>query len=150
MKITIAFVSARGSSKSAVAETLTANYIERSSRLAAVQTVGYASEAALLAEAEKATGRVAAQLVLFDSRGEMLSSEEFAAMLGRLRDGGAQRLMCCVGPPDGWSAAALARANRVVSLGRMTLPHELARVVVAEQVYRALTILAGHPYHCGH
>ena len=150
MKIAIAFVSSRSQAKNAAADTLTNAYIERTARLAAVEKSGFASEDALLADAGRAVGRAAGHLILFDGRGENLSSEEFAAMLGKLRDGGAQRVMCCVGPADGWSAAALARAHRVVALGRMTLPHELARVVVAEQVYRALTILAGHPYHCGH
>jgi len=55
-----------------------------------------------------------------------------------------------VGPADGWSAEARNRAQLLLSLGAMTLPHELARVVLAEQVYRACTILAGHPYHSGH
>lgn len=55
-----------------------------------------------------------------------------------------------IGPADGWSPEARVRADLVVSFGPMTLPHSLARVVLAEQVYRALTILAGHPYHSGH
>jgi 23S rRNA (pseudouridine1915-N3)-methyltransferase len=55
-----------------------------------------------------------------------------------------------IGPADGWSAEARQRADLLLSLGRMTLPHQLARVVLAEQVYRAFTILAGHPYHSGH
>lgn len=80
----------------------------------------------------------------------MFSSEEFAQQLGRLRDGGTQRLVLAIGPADGWSAAARQRANLVFSLGRITLPHQLAHVVLAEQVYRALTIIAGHPYHSGH
>ena len=150
MKITIAFVSPRGQAKSAPAETLAKEYVSRSGRLAAVESAGFATEEALLAEGERNTGRVAARLVVFDAAGDMLSSEQFATLLGKLRDEGTQRLMCCVGPADGWSKVALGRAGQVVSLGRMTLPHELARVVVAEQVYRALTILAGHPYHCGH
>jgi 23S rRNA (pseudouridine1915-N3)-methyltransferase len=59
-------------------------------------------------------------------------------------------LVLAIGPADGWSAATRKRANLLLSLGRMTLPHQLARIVLAEQVYRALTILAGHPYHSGH
>jgi 23S rRNA (pseudouridine1915-N3)-methyltransferase len=58
--------------------------------------------------------------------------------------------MLAIGPADGWSVAARQRADLLVSFGRLTLPHQLARVVLAEQVYRALTILAGHPYHTGH
>ena len=124
-----------------------------------MEAVSFETEAALLAAAERASGtasgstaggRAAAVLLAFDSRGELLTSEGFAEVLGRLRDGGAQRVMLGVGPADGWSAAALERAQRRISLGRMTLPHELARVVVAEQMYRAFCILAGHPYHGGH
>ena len=88
--------------------------------------------------------------ILLDSRGQQYTSEEFAAHLGRIRDEGTQRLVLAIGPADGWSAAARQRANLLLSFGRMTLPHQLARVVLAEQVYRALTILAGHPYHSGH
>lgn len=88
--------------------------------------------------------------ILLDSRGQQLSSEEFAQRLGDLRDGATQRLVIAVGPADGWSATALQRASLLFSLGKITLPHQLARVIVAEQVYRALTILAGHPYHSGH
>ena len=108
----------------------------------------YETEAALLEAASRATGRNA--LVLFDSRGDAITSEEFATWLGRTRDDGAQRIVFAIGPADGWSAAARAAATRVLSFGRMTMPHELARAVMAEQVYRALTILAGHPYHGGH
>ena len=150
MNIVIGFVSARGQAKSGAANSLTQEYVGRSARLAQVECVGFVSQEALLAEAARAGGRVPAQLLLFDSHGESLSSEQFAALLGKLRDGGAQRVMCCIGPADGWSREALARANHVLALGRITLPHELARAVVAEQVYRALTILAGHPYHSGH
>ena len=58
--------------------------------------------------------------------------------------------MFAVGPADGWSEPSRARAAFTLSLGRMTLAHELARVVLLEQVYRAFTILKGHPYHTGH
>ncbi len=70
--------------------------------------------------------------------------------MGRLRDNGTQTLVLAIGPADGWSDGARARASLLLSFGAITLPHELARAVLAEQIYRALTILAGHPYHCGH
>ena len=89
-------------------------------------------------------------LILCDSRGEPLSSEELAGRLGRLRDSGTQLIVLAIGPADGWSDAARSRAQLTIGFGRITLPHELARVVLAEQIYRALTILAGHPYHSGH
>ena len=91
-----------------------------------------------------------AYAILLDSRGQQLSSEDFATRLGRLRDDGNQRIVLAIGPADGWSTEARTRANLLFSLGLITLPHELARVVLAEQFYRALTILAGHPYHSGH
>lgn len=110
----------------------------------------YGSEAALLALLDRQTGRTSPVLILLDSRGKQLSSEEFAVHLGRLRDSGAQSVVLAIGPHDGWSPAALTRASLTLSFGRITLPHELARAVLAEQIYRALTILAGHPYHSGH
>jgi 23S rRNA (pseudouridine1915-N3)-methyltransferase len=73
-----------------------------------------------------------------------------AATLGRAQDDGVQSVVLAIGPADGWSPAALAAATRTVAFGRITLPHELAAVVAAEQIYRALTIRAGHPYHSGH
>ena len=79
--------------------------------------------------------------------GKALSSDGFAQWLAQRRDGGAKVLGMMIGGPDGHDAAALKDATLVLSLGPMTLPHGLARVVIAEQLYRAATILAGHPYH---
>ncbi len=86
------------------------------------------------------------RLVALDRKGEALSSEAFAALLARLRDGGAEGVAFLVGGADGLSPAVLAKA-KAISLGAITLPHGLARVVLAEQLYRAATILVGHPYH---
>ncbi len=97
-----------------------------------------------------AAGRTRPVFLAADPRGEMVTSEELAAEIGRRMDGGVQLLVVGIGPADGWSAAALARADRRISFGRITLPHELAAVVASEQIYRALTIRAGHPYHSGH
>ncbi len=155
MQLTLASISTRSrKAKSAAAESLTTEYVARAARLNPTACELFDSEVALLAAAERQPGNprasTAAQLLLFDSRGELLTSTEFAKAIGRLRDDGAQRVVLAIGPADGWSPAALGRAQRTLSLGRMTLPHELARAVAAEQIYRALTILAGHPYHCGH
>ncbi len=150
MQLILAAISPRAKSKSAAAESLTQDYIGRATRLNPASAAVFDSEGTLLAAAERQPGRAAAQVILFDSRGDLLTSEDFAKYLGRLRDDGAQRVILAIGPADGWSATALARANKTISLGRMTLPHELARAVAAEQIYRALTILAGHPYHSGH
>jgi len=79
-----------------------------------------------------------------------MSSEAFAEWLGRQRDNGAQQIVFAIGPADGWSEDARKRANLLLSLGSFTLAHALARLVLAEQLYRAFTILSGHPYHSGH
>jgi 23S rRNA (pseudouridine1915-N3)-methyltransferase len=151
MKITLtAIVPRRNRTKSDPTDRLLADYVERSARYAPCDSQLFESEAALLEWLDRQSGRTPAHVVLLDSRGQLFSSEEFAQQLGRLRDGGTQRLVLAIGPADGWSADARQRANLLFSLGRITLPHQLARVVLAEQVYRALTILAGHPYHSGH
>ena len=79
-----------------------------------------------------------------------MSSEQLAAWIGRERDAGMQHLHFAIGPADGWSKDMRDRADLLLSFGPMTFPHELARVMLAEQLYRAFTILAGHPYHGGH
>ena len=145
-----AIVLRRSRTKSEATDRLLADYIERCGRYLPCESQTFHDEPGFLDWLTKQAGRGPAYAVLLDRRGQQLSSEEFAARVGNLRDGGSQRLVMTVGPADGWSAAALRRANLLLSLGRITLPHQLARVVAAEQVYRALTILAGHPYHSGH
>ena len=98
----------------------------------------------------KKTSAGKSTLVLMDSRGKQFSSEELARFLGDYQDRNPLPLVFAVGPADGFSEAALSAAQHTISLGRMTLAHELARVVLLEQVYRAFTILKGHPYHSGH
>ena len=127
-----------------------AAYLKRCRLFAETESSSFSSEAALMASVERRRSRVAPLLVLLDSRGRSLSSEAFAAWIEKQRDGGVQNLIFAIGPADGWSEQARERAGLLLSLGPMTLPHELARVVLAEQVYRAFTILANHPYHGGH
>lgn len=92
-----------------------------------------------------------AALVAFDERGRNPTSAAFAARIGTWRDEGRTALACVVGGPDGLDPRVTGRADLVVSFGALTLPHQLVRVLVVEQLYRALTILAGHPYHrAGH
>lgn len=150
VKLLLASISPRSRPKSSGAETLAADYLARASRHASCEAKIFDSEAALLAWLDRQAARTPPSLVLCDSSGELLSSEAIATRLGRLRDSGAQLIVLAIGPADGWSAPTRARATLVLSFGRITLPHELARVVLAEQVYRALTVLAGHPYHSGH
>ena len=85
-------------------------------------------------------------LVALDARGKMLDSVELARFVASARDQG-RDLAFAVGGDEGHSEEVLRRARLVLSLGKMTLPHRLARVVIAEQLYRAFTILRGEPYH---
>jgi 23S rRNA (pseudouridine1915-N3)-methyltransferase len=101
------------------------------------------AEAALLLEAVPG----GAVLVALDGRGEDLTSEAFAARLGRWRDGGERAVAFAIGGPEGLGDAIVGRAALRLALGRMTWPHLLVRVMLTEQLYRATTILAGHPYH---
>jgi 23S rRNA (pseudouridine1915-N3)-methyltransferase len=136
-------------------ETLTRLYFDRIHPYIPIQPESFSTEAALLtwlsrpANSGKAA-RLPAVPVLLDSRGRQFSSSEFAAWLGSRRDQGAQHIVFAIGPADGWSNQARSQANLLLSLGPFTIAHELARLVFAEQLYRACTILAGHPYHSGH
>jgi 23S rRNA (pseudouridine1915-N3)-methyltransferase len=151
MKITLAAILPRRSrTKSDAFETLIADYTARAARYTPAESQRFDTEPAFLAWLSAHSGRVAPFAILLDGHGKQLSSEEFASTLAALRDQGIQRLVLAIGPADGWSDDARARASLLFSLGRITLPHQLARVVLAEQTYRALTILAGHPYHSGH
>jgi 23S rRNA (pseudouridine1915-N3)-methyltransferase len=107
----------------------------------------FRSEDALWDAVDRERARTPSLLVLLDERGEQMRSQDFAQWLGRERDEGRQLIIFAIGPADGWSDESRERAGLLLSLGKMTHAHELARVVIAEQVYRALTILAGHPYH---
>jgi 23S rRNA (pseudouridine1915-N3)-methyltransferase len=90
-------------------------------------------------------------LVAFDERGRSPSSEAFSETLKTWRDGGRPGVACVIGGPDGLDPVLRQRADLIVSFGALTLPHQIVRVLVVEQLYRALTIIAGHPYHrAGH
>jgi 23S rRNA (pseudouridine1915-N3)-methyltransferase len=145
----ISITKRRGSSKESAVEELSSEYVKRAGRYGAVEAGECASEELLLKSLER-PGRTAPVLVALDSRGKQWSSEELAGFVQQQLERGTQELIFAVGPADGWTAAALAKAQQTLSLGRITLPHELARVVLAEQIYRAFTILNNHPYHGGH
>ncbi|MGQ0455578.1 MAG: 23S rRNA (pseudouridine(1915)-N(3))-methyltransferase RlmH [Hyphomicrobium sp.] len=85
--------------------------------------------------------------IALDAGGKQFASEAFAALIRSERDAGAKSMTFLIGGPDGHGEAALRACNITLSLGLLTLPHGLARVVLAEQLYRAATILSGHPYH---
>lgn len=88
-----------------------------------------------------------AHVIACDEHGRTFTSRAFAERVGRLRDDGARRLVLLVGGADGLDPSLLARADETLAFGPQTWPHALARVMLAEQVYRAVTILAGSPYH---
>ena len=85
--------------------------------------------------------------VLLDERGRQLSSEDFAALLSRWRDDGVREARFLIGAADGHGAPARERADLLIAFGAMTWPHMLARAMLAEQLWRATSIIAGHPYH---
>ena len=149
MQLTLAHIGARPGSKDGF-DALTQVYLERCSGFARCQSEVFRSEEALEDWQTRRQGRTPAMLVLLDSRGKTMTSEAFAAWLGARRDDGAQHMVFAVGPASGWSETARRRADLLLSLGPMTLAHALARLVLAEQLYRAFTILSGHPYHGGH
>jgi 23S rRNA (pseudouridine1915-N3)-methyltransferase len=88
-----------------------------------------------------------ATVVALDEAGKALTSAEFAKRMGRWRDDGVGDLAFVIGGADGLDASVLARAQLTLSLGPMTWPHLMVRALLAEQLYRAQSILAGHPYH---
>ena len=149
MNLTLAHVGARTGANDEM-NALTEAYLRRCSALARCKTEAFRGEEALLDWLKRQEGRTPVVAVLLDSRGKQMTSEAFAAWLGARRDAGTQQLVFAIGPADGWSEAARGRAQLLLSLGPMTLAHSLARLVMAEQIYRAHAILTGHPYHGGH
>lgn len=88
-----------------------------------------------------------ARIFALDEHGKSIGSEDFARLLAEYRDESVRNLMFVIGGPDGLDPAFSKAAQLKLSLGRFTFPHGLARAILAEQLYRAATILAGHPYH---
>ena len=146
MKITVAWV---GKTKEPAIQALTDEYLKRLSHYAEAQGVVVKDEASLLKLAGRDGKSKKSTLVLLDSSGKQLSSEDLAEFLGDLQDRSVP-VIFAVGPANGFGGEARQSASSVLSLGKMTLAHELARVVLLEQLYRAFTILKGHPYHLGH
>jgi 23S rRNA (pseudouridine1915-N3)-methyltransferase len=148
MKIKVAWI---GKTKEPAIQALTEEYLKRISRYADIAGVALKDEAAILslASGERQQKKDRHKLVLLDSRGKQFSSEELAEFLER-EQLNATPLLFAIGGSDGFSEEARRQAGFTLSLGKMTLPHELARVVLVEQLYRAFTILKHHPYHLGH
>jgi 23S rRNA (pseudouridine1915-N3)-methyltransferase len=147
VKLTVAWI---GKTKEPAIQSLTDEYLKRLSRYGDVQGMAVRDESALLKLCGREARPTRHTLVLLDSRGKQLSSEEFAEFLRNHRDRNPLPLLFAVGPANGFTEEARQEANLLLSLGKMTVAHELARVVLLEQLYRAFTILKGHPYHLGH
>ena len=147
MKIKVAWI---GKTKAPAIQSLTQEYLKRISRYADVEGLELRDESALLKFRDRSGARPAHTLGLLDIRGKQLSSEEFASFLEGYVTHNPQPLILAVGPADGFAEETKKAATFTISLGKITLAHELARVVLLEQLYRAFTILKGHPYHSGH
>ncbi|MGB9233402.1 MAG: 23S rRNA (pseudouridine(1915)-N(3))-methyltransferase RlmH [Terriglobales bacterium] len=150
MKIKVAWI---GKTKEQAVQSLTDEYLKRIARYAEVEGLAVKDEATILALARgdrgRDRGKQGHKLVLLDSRGKQFSSEELAALLEREQIQ-AVPLLFAIGGSEGFADETRRQAGLTLSLGKMTLPHELARVVVLEQIYRAFTILKKHPYHLAH
>ncbi len=149
MHLTLAHIGPKPNSKDTFDAPATL-YLQRCSILAKTAAESFRTEAAFRQWLDKQNAREPVVSVLLDSRGRQFTSEAFAAWLGTRRDQGARHIVFAIGPADGWSPDARARAALLLSLSTFTLAHALARLVLAEQLYRACTILTGHPYHTGH
>ena len=147
MKLRIVWI---GKTRNPTLQALTDEYLKRLRRYAEIESAALKDESAVLELSERSARPVRFALVLVDSRGKEFSSEQFAHWLREYRDRNSLPLLFALGPADGFSGEARQAATMVMSLSKMTLAHELARVVLLEQLYRAFTILAGHPYHLGH
>ncbi len=154
-------ISAVGKLKNGPERTLCGDYFERAAQLgrragiSSLTVTEHAESQAKTAELRKADEAARllgscpsiAYVIALDERGKNMSSDAFAGQLGRLLDNGTREVAFLIGGPDGHAAAVQGRAGLTVSFGAMTWPHRLARVMLAEQIYRSVTILVNHPYH---
>jgi 23S rRNA (pseudouridine1915-N3)-methyltransferase len=149
MQFTLAHIGAR-SSRGDEFGALTRLYLERASAFVPCDSISFRLQEELFEWLSRKPGRTPPLAVLLDSQGRQLTSREFATWIAARRDDGARHIVFAIGPADGWSRDSRAHAQLFLSLGTFTMAHALARLVMAEQLYRACTILAGHPYHTGH
>ncbi len=107
------------------------------------------AEARKAEEAELLFGRIEtnSRIILLDERGKDQTSEEFASEIKQERDSGTPSLSFVIGGPDGHGEKLKTAAHQKIRFGSMTWPHQIVRILLAEQLYRAMTILSGHPYH---
>ena len=151
MQVTLAHIGSRGGAKDGY-EALVSGYLKRCAGVMRCSAEAFRSEARCSSGSAGSGAEPKRSSCCSTGAAAQMSSEALAEWLGKRRDEGAQHVVFAVGPADGWSEEALAEGKRrggLLSLGPMTLAHQLARLVVAEQIYRACTILTGHPYHRG-
>jgi 23S rRNA (pseudouridine1915-N3)-methyltransferase len=139
-----------GKTKNPAIQSLTTEYLKRIGYFAEVEGLALNGEAQLLKLRERNGGRPGCSLTLLDQRGKQVSSEELAGFLENHPNRNPQPLLFAIGGANGFSEQARSLASDIVSLGKITMAHEIARVVLLEQLYRAFSILRGHPYHLGH
>ncbi|PCJ94319.1 MAG: 23S rRNA (pseudouridine(1915)-N(3))-methyltransferase RlmH [Hyphomicrobiales bacterium] len=158
MKLTIAAI---GRMKRGAEQELCARYVDRVSKAGRALSLGplnvreYTEARAQTAQERKQqeTNQLLgiapphATKIVLDETGKQFSSREFSALLARERDQGCAEMWFFIGGADGHDPAMLDAASYKMSLGKMTWPHQIARALLAEQIYRATTILSGHPYH---
>jgi 23S rRNA (pseudouridine1915-N3)-methyltransferase len=156
MKIVLAAV---GRLKDGPERVLADRYIERAEQAGRSQSIGPITVVELAEsrarqtdqrrreEADDLISGLPPRYIALDERGRDLDSAAFAESLRRLRDEGEGAIGIVIGGPDGLDASVRDKAFLVVALGRLTWPHQVVRILVAEQLYRAVTILSGHPYH---
>ena len=147
MKLTIAWI---GKTKHPSIQSLSDEYLKRLKQYAEVDGVSLKDEAAMLRLSGREGKSARRYLVLLDSRGKQLSSEELAQFIRSHQEQNPTPILFAIGSADGFAENTRSHADFTLSLGKMTIAHELARVVLLEQIYRAFTILQGHPYHLGH
>jgi 23S rRNA (pseudouridine1915-N3)-methyltransferase len=150
MKLRVVWIAAKSRSKEPAYDALTEEYRSRISKFIPIETAVLSSEDTLLKLIDRKTQRTIPFLALLDARGKEMTSEELARWIETQQANDVQQLIFAIGPSDGFSEQICRAANISISLGKMTLAHELARVVLLEQIYRAFTIIRKHPYHCGH
>ena len=133
-----------GKTRRAEVRALVDNYVARIEHFTEVEITEVREDSS--ASFRKLTLDSAATVVLLDDAGKHQTSIQFAKWLGEMRDRGAREIVFLCGAAEGFPDALRSRATQKLSLSSLTFSHELARVMLAEQIYRALTILAGHPY----
>lgn len=132
-----------GKLKDAALEGLCDRYIRRLRPLMPVEVAEVRSLDALRESWKKTAGIH----IVLDERGEQPTTREFAAWIGAERERGCRQMSFYIGAAEGFSAEDRRSADRLLALSRLTMPHRLARLMLTEQLYRAATVLAGHPYH---